>query len=226
MLRLMSLIVTSLVVLLALLAGCAPASAPTPTEIPPADSLPTVALTATDETANDAEVIDEAVVDEVVITEEPASEDAAPAAAVERPAWQTTELVNARTGETFTLADFEGKTIYVEPMATWCTNCRAQMRQVIPVFEQLDSDEYVFVSLSVAENVSVETLATYADEQGFNWIFAVTPPTMLASLTEQFGRAVTTPPSTPHFVIEPDGSFSELLTGSESTDALLARLTS
>ncbi len=164
-------------------------------------------------------------------TDEPTEEAALDSVAdreevVERPAWQTIELVDARTGETFTFADFEGKTVYVEPMATWCTNCRAQMRQVIPVFEQLDSDEYVFVSLSVAENVSDEVLATYADEQGFNWTFAVTPPTMLAALTEQFGRAVTTPPSTPHFFIEPDGTFSDLLTGSESTDDLLARLTS
>jgi cytochrome oxidase Cu insertion factor (SCO1/SenC/PrrC family) len=148
------------------------------------------------------------------------------AAAVERPDWQTIELVNAHTGETFTLADFDGKTVYVEPMATWCTNCRAQMKQVIPVFEQLDSADYVFVSLSVAENVSNETLAAYADEQGYGWIFAVTPPTMLAALTEQFGRAVTTPPSTPHFVIQPDGSFTDLITGSETTDALLTRLTS
>jgi cytochrome oxidase Cu insertion factor (SCO1/SenC/PrrC family) len=197
--------------LLVLLTACAPVAAPT--QLPPTDVLPTGALptsAATDETADDIA----------------AEEAAAPAASVERPAWQTTELVNARTGETFTLADFEGRTVYVEPMATWCTNCRAQMKRAIPVFEQLNGDEYVFVSLSVAENVSDETLASYADEQGFNWIFAVTPPTMLAALTEQFGRAVASPPSTPHFVIEPDGTFSELLTGSESTDALLARLTS
>ena len=34
--------------------------------------------------------------------------------------------MDARTGQTFTLADLQGKTVYVEPMATWCTNCRQQ----------------------------------------------------------------------------------------------------
>src|SRR5215475_4612241 len=45
----------------------------------------------------------------------------------ERSAWHALPLVNARTGQAFTLADFAGKTVYVEPMATWCTNCRQQM---------------------------------------------------------------------------------------------------
>jgi hypothetical protein len=28
-------------------------------------------------------------------------------------------IVDVRTGETFTLAEFAGKTVFVEPMATW-----------------------------------------------------------------------------------------------------------
>jgi hypothetical protein len=36
-----------------------------------------------------------------------------------RPDWLTLPLTNARTGETFTLADFAGKTVFVHPMATW-----------------------------------------------------------------------------------------------------------
>jgi hypothetical protein len=36
-----------------------------------------------------------------------------------RPDWLTMPLTNARSGETFTLADFAGKTVFVHPMATW-----------------------------------------------------------------------------------------------------------
>jgi hypothetical protein len=36
-----------------------------------------------------------------------------------RPAWQSLPLVDARTGNTFTLADFEGRTVFVHPMAKW-----------------------------------------------------------------------------------------------------------
>src|SRR5689334_14222167 len=61
----------------------------------------------------------------------PAAETTAPSPAktspTERPAWLSLPLANARTGEAFTLADLGGKTVYVEPMATWCTNCRQQM---------------------------------------------------------------------------------------------------
>ncbi|MFN8449488.1 MAG: cytochrome c biogenesis protein CcdA [Anaerolineae bacterium] len=67
----------------------------------------------------------------------------------ELPTWATTPLTNAATGATFTLADFAGRTVYVEPLATWCTNCRAQQRDVRTVREQLGEGDYAHVSLSV-----------------------------------------------------------------------------
>jgi hypothetical protein len=36
-----------------------------------------------------------------------------------RPAWQSLPLVDARTGNTFTLAAFAGRTVFVHPMAKW-----------------------------------------------------------------------------------------------------------
>lgn len=146
-------------------------------------------------------------------------------AGVEQPAWQTTALVNATTGETFTLADFAGKTVYVEPMATWCTNCKAQQGQVRTVREQLGEENYVFVSLSVEPNDTTEGLAAYLVRENFPWAFAIAPTEMIAALVEQFGRSVTTPPSTPHFVISPDGAVSQLMTGQHSADELVAILT-
>ncbi len=35
------------------------------------------------------------------------------------PEWTRLPLVNARTGASFTLADFAGKTVYVHAMADW-----------------------------------------------------------------------------------------------------------
>jgi thiol-disulfide isomerase/thioredoxin len=142
-----------------------------------------------------------------------------------RPAWHTIALTNARTGEIFTLADFAGKTVYVEPMATWCVNCRAQMHRVVPVYEELSADSrFAFVSLSVGENIADSDLATYADREGFGWIFAIATPEMLAELTNTFGGSVLTPPSTPHFLIFPDGTDSGLKTGPETTEALRTSL--
>jgi peroxiredoxin len=186
---------------LVLAAACSPAAAP-PTALPPTEAP--AAAQATEDASVLADVL---------------------SAGVERPAWQTTPLVNATTGNTFTLADFAGKTVYVEPMATWCTNCKAQQGQVRTVREQLGEENYVYISLSVEPNDTTEGLAAYLVRENFPWTFAIAPTEMIASLVEQFGRSVTTPPSTPHFVISPDGAVSQLMTGQHSADELVAILT-
>lgn len=142
-----------------------------------------------------------------------------------RPAWATMELVNAATGVTFTLSDFPDKTIYVEPMATWCTNCRRQQGDVRTVREQLGEANYVYISLSVEPNDTTPGLAQYAVRENFPWIFAIAPPDMIRELVAQFGRTITNPPSTPHFIISPSGSVSQLSTGHHSVDQLVAQLT-
>lgn len=209
-----------LIPLLLLAAACAPAAqpqtVPTATTPPP---TPTVEQAFTVATVTPAPAVVEATAPAAALD----NTDALTVVAADIPAWQIIPLTNARTGEVFTFADFAGRTVYVEPFATWCTNCRAQMRRVVPVYEQLSSD-VVFVSISVGENVSDEALVSYADREGFPWIFANTPPELLAELVNQFGRAVTTPPSTPHFIINPDGTFTDLSTGPEETDALASRL--
>jgi thiol-disulfide isomerase/thioredoxin len=146
-------------------------------------------------------------------------------AGTDRPAWQTTSLTNAESGATFTLADFAEKTVFVELIATWCTNCRAQQGQVRAAREQLGEDQYVFISLSVEPNDTTEGLAGYRIREDFPWIFAVAPTEMVSALVDQFGRTVTNPPSTPHFVISPGGAISPLMTGMHSTDQLVAELT-
>lgn len=143
----------------------------------------------------------------------------------DRPAWQTALLTNAESGATFTLADFPEKTVFVELIATWCTNCRAQQGQVRAAREQLGEDQYIFISLSVEPNDTTEGLAGYRVRENFPWIFAVAPTDMVGALVEEFGRTVTSPPSTPHFVISPGGAISPLMTGMHSTDQLVAELT-
>ena len=141
------------------------------------------------------------------------------------PAWMTIPVTDVRSGETFTLADFAGKTVFVEPMATWCTNCRRQLGNVADAKAQLgDSEDVVFVSLSVETNIGDGDLANYTQETGFDWAFAVATPEMLVSLVETFGQSITNPPSTPHFIIRPDGSTTDLTTGYEGPEEILQNL--
>ena len=142
----------------------------------------------------------------------------------DQPVWQQITLTDVRTNETFTLADFAGKTVYVEPMATWCTNCRQQLGNVKEAIAQLGDDNVVFVGISVETNIDNATLAEYVTNTGFDWPFAVATPEMLQSLADQFGRTIANPPSTPHFIIAPDGTAGELVTGFETPEEIIGRL--
>jgi cytochrome oxidase Cu insertion factor (SCO1/SenC/PrrC family) len=141
--------------------------------------------------------------------------------AVERPAWQQIALTDARTGATFALADFAGKTVFVEPFATWCSNCKQQLGNVQAARAQL-GDDVVFVALSVEPNIGNEALVKYADETGFDWTFAAMPPELLQALAATFGQTVANPPATPHFIIRPDGSVTDLATGIKAPDVIVA----
>jgi thiol-disulfide isomerase/thioredoxin len=151
---------------------------------------------------------------------------------VERPTWQTIELTDVNTGETFTLGDFFGKTVFVEPMATWCSNCRSQLRNVASArnilaeeaeidLEEADFEDIVFIALSVEIGLAEQTLADYTERQGFDWTFAVMPEEMLVEMVDEFGRAIANPPATPHFLIRPDGTYTEMVTGLESDDEVI-----
>jgi thiol-disulfide isomerase/thioredoxin len=132
-------------------------------------------------------------------------------------------LTDARSGDSFTLGGFAGKTVFVEPFATWCSNCRQQLANVNAARQQAGED-VVFVALSVEPNIGDEILAAYAADTGYDLIFAAMPPDMLQALAAQFGQTISNPPATPHFVIRLDGSTSELVTGIESTEAILAQV--
>ena len=140
--------------------------------------------------------------------------------------WTRIALTDARTGETFTFADFAGKTVFVHPMARWCTNCRSSQRRVRDeVFPQMDSNQFVFVSLTVETSDTAENMSVYANDNQFPWVFSVMTTDLLAALSSQLGASVSNPPTQPHFIIRPDGTVSGLMTGSTPSDDLIADLT-
>jgi hypothetical protein len=97
--------------------------------------------------------------------------------------------------------------VLVEPMAIWCSNCRAQQREVVRAHEL---GSFSSVSLDVDLSEAPEDLASYADREGFDWYFAMADAELYRSLQDRFGVAVTNPPSTPLIIIEADGSVRPL----------------
>jgi thiol-disulfide isomerase/thioredoxin len=144
------------------------------------------------------------------------------------PAWMTTELTDACSGETFALKDFVGKTVYIEAMATWCPPCRDQLARVKEATAQLpeeERDDVVIVALSSEVDLPRETLAEYAAANDFPFIFAVMPAEMLQAMADDLGQAIAIPPATPHLIVAPEGTVGEIRTGSDSPEDLLALFT-
>jgi thiol-disulfide isomerase/thioredoxin len=133
------------------------------------------------------------------------------------------ELVDVRTGETFTLGELVAeKPVLVEAMAIWCTTCLAQQREVVDAHGSAD---FHSVGIDVDPNERAEDLAEYAEREGFDWRFAMADPQLVQLLTERYGFGVTNPPSTPSFVISADGGVRALEFGRvRSADELIAEL--
>ena len=137
--------------------------------------------------------------------------------------WQMIEVTDTG-GETFSMADLQGRPVLVENMATWCSNCASQLEKTQEAAERAGEDAVV-IALSVETDLDVATLADYQEKNGFTNIrFAVMSPEMLAAMDDAFGTTALNPPSTPKVVISADGVPGELTTGGASPDEILATL--
>jgi thiol-disulfide isomerase/thioredoxin len=133
---------------------------------------------------------------------EPSADEAAsaePEASAATDALLEFELIDVRTGTSFTLGELATeKPVLVETMAIWCTTCLSQQREVVRAHEL---GSFTSVGIDVDPNERAPDLAAYADREGFDWHFAVADRELVRLLTERFGFEVTNPPSTPTFVV-------------------------
>jgi hypothetical protein len=133
------------------------------------------------------------------------------------------ELVDVASGETFTIGQLAAsEPVLLETMAIWCTNCRAQMHNVVAAHNQA---EFHSVSLDVEPSEQPDDLAAYAEREGFDWRFAMADGELLATLRDRFGTAVAVPPSMPKVLFRTDGSIEliglgELYTAQQIADAI------
>lgn len=135
--------------------------------------------------------------------------------------WQTVALTDAHTGDEFTVGDFVGCTVFVGTMATWCPSCGTQLDYVATAAEELDPDQFVFITISVETEISADDLARYADDATFDWRFSVATPDALRAIVDEFGRESILPPSVPHVIVNPDGTYGELRTGYSKPDEIV-----
>jgi hypothetical protein len=118
-------------------------------------------------------------------------------------AWAQVELTDVQTGERFRIADFAGRVIVVEPMAVWCTNCKAQQREGAAMLGELP--DVVWIALDIDPGESPELLAGAATERGHVFRWAIAPPDLSRGLEADFGTIVLNPVPTPLILIGTDG---------------------
>lgn len=148
----------------------------------------------------------------------PASD--APTAVLDQP-WATATLTDAATGEPFRIADLAGRTIFIEPMAIWCSKCRAQQGEFQSALGQLDADRVAYVVLTIEPSETADQLASYKDQNGFEGLYAVAGTEVSAALAAEFGAQVLNPPSTPVIVVGTDGTVTLAPSGSKSVGQIL-----
>lgn len=141
----------------------------------------------------------------------PATAEPSPSAAAFDDPLLAMELLDVRSGETFTLGELAADApVIVEMMAIWCTNCRQQMRQLTAAHELA---EFHSVSIDVEPTEIAEDLVAYADREGFDWPFVLADAELANALRERFGSEVLFPPGMPKLLVRADGSVELLPLG-------------
>jgi hypothetical protein len=142
-------------------------------------------------------------------------------ATMDVPAWFGAELTDVNTGETFTLADLEGKVILVETMAIWCSNCLRQQQEVKALHGVLgERDDLVTVVLDIDPNENAGDLQAYTARHGFTWKYAVAPREVAREIGQLYGDQFLNPPSTPMLIVDRHGEAHPLPFGRKTADSL------
>ena len=138
-------------------------------------------------------------------------------------AWATAELTDVRNGMTFRIADLvaSDKVVFIETMAIWCSNCRAQQRDVVKALAGLDPDRVVWIGIDVEASESASDLADYSRSLGFDWPYVIGDQAFLRALAAEFGDQVLSPPATPIAVIGTDGTVTLTEFGHKSVDRIM-----
>ena len=95
------------------------------------------------------------------------------------------------------------------------------LRDAIP---ELGTENYEYVSISVDIGSTAKEIEDYAIQQGFDWTFALVSEEFLSGFVGQYGRAVITIPNMADFVIQPDGSISEMFKGTRPAAQLIEEI--
>lgn len=122
-------------------------------------------------------------------------------------------------GNSHTLSDYKGKTVFLNFWATWCPPCRAEMPDIQKLYEEYDTEgDDALIVLGVASpdiggEKSEEGVKQFLEENGYTY------PVLMDTTGEQFmNYGVFSYPTT--FMIDRDGNVFGYVSGSLSGDMM------
>ena len=107
-------------------------------------------------------------------------------------------------GETHTLSDYQGQTVFLNFWATWCGPCKMEMPDIQALYEDWDENAGDLVVLGVAgpgigQEGSAEDIAAFLEENGYTY------PVVMDTTGEIFmSYGITAFPTT--FMIDREGN--------------------
>lgn len=138
------------------------------------------------------------------------------------PEWFDYEFTDARTGETFTINDYQGKVILIQPIVLASPECLEQMSNLKPVFDKYGGEDgdFVAIALNVSDEEDIAMLKAYAEYYEFNWLFTVPSDDIFLQLVSSFGQQYADPTSIPIALIDKNGNLHNLPVGPKTIEQL------
>ena len=132
--------------------------------------------------------------------------------------WINIELKDVKTGESFTITDFD-KPVLLESFAVWCPTCTRQQRETKKFHEEV-GDSVISISIDTDPNEDENQVRQHIESNGFDWFYAIAPIQFTQSLIDQFGVSIVNAPSVPMVLICDSQNVKKLGSGIKSPNEL------
>ena len=121
-------------------------------------------------------------------------------------------------GETHTLSDYQGQTVFLNFWATWCGPCKMEMPDIQALYEEWDENAGDLVVLGVAgpgigREGSAEDIAAFLEANGYTY-----PVVMDDTGTLFYQYGISAYPTT--FMIDPEGNVFGYVQGAVSREIM------
>lgn len=121
-------------------------------------------------------------------------------------------------GNTHTLSDYKGKTVFLNFWATWCPPCRAEMPEIQEIYEEYGGNESDVIILGIASpnygrEGSAEDIAAFLEDNGYSY-----PVVMDEDGLSAYDYGVSAYPTT--FMIDKEGNVFGYVTGQITKDIM------